>query len=123
MSARLNLNILAVIFGVVALLFLQPGKAQAHPQLAGRWFATTPPNVNMSYAFAPGEYIGDGIWRGIFTLYWANGQISCGEYELRVFRGNVGTLSLRDGRLANARVALVDLGTKVMTLNDVTYRP
>jgi hypothetical protein len=123
MRTRFNLTSMAVVFGVAALLLFQPGKAQAHPQLAGRWFATTPANVNMSFEFFPGEYLGDDIWRGTYILYWANCQIASGGYELRVFRGTTATLGLQDGRLANARVAVVDLGTRVMTLKDVTYRP
>jgi hypothetical protein len=123
MSTRFSPSRMAVIFAAALLLLLQSGKAQAHPQLVGRWFATTPPNVNMSFEFAPGEYIGDDIWRGHYTLYWANNPIADGDYELRVFNGTRATLSLRDGRLANPRFAEVDLGTKVMTLKGVTYRP
>jgi hypothetical protein len=123
MSTRFGPSSLAVLVAVVALLFLQPGKAQAHPQLTGRWFATAPPNVNMSFDFAPGQYIGDGIWRGTFTLYWANQFVSCGDYELRVLNGNWATLGLRDGSLANQRMGEVDLGNKVMTIKGATYRP
>jgi hypothetical protein len=127
MSARFSPRRMAILFAGVALALAlqlwQPGKAQAHPQLVGRWFGTTPPNLNMSFEFACGTYIGDGIWRGTFTIYWANDPISTGDYELRVFRGTEGTLGLRDGVLANPRFGVVDLGTRLLYLKGATYRP
>jgi hypothetical protein len=123
MSTRFGPRSMAVFFAVVAVLLLQPGKSQAHPQLAGRWFAVAPPTLNMSYEFALGEYIGDEIWRGTYILYWGNVPLSCGHYELRLVRGAQATLALVDGRLANWRIANVDFGTKEMTLKGTTYRP
>jgi hypothetical protein len=123
MSTRFGPSGLAFLFVGVALLLLQPGKAQAHPQLAGRWFATAPPNLNMSFEFAPGQYIGDGIWRGHYILYWANDPIAGGDYEFRLMNGTQGTLNLQDGILVDRRTGEVDVGTRVMTLKGATYRP
>jgi hypothetical protein len=124
MSTRFKVGGAGVVFAAVALLLLQPGNVQAHPQLVGRWASVSPPNSNMSYTFDPGEYIGDGIWRGPFTIYWANNPISCGFYEIRILNGTYGTISVRDGPLHGAiSIGSIDVGTRILTLKGVTYRP
>jgi hypothetical protein len=79
--------------------------------------------MNMSYDFAPGVFIGTGIWRGGYTLLWGNTPICWGEYELRIYNGTVGTLRLQDGALAAWWVGTVDLGTRVLILKGATYQP
>jgi hypothetical protein len=125
MSTNLKLGSAGVVAAAVALLLLQPGKVQAHPQLVGHWASVAPPNSNMSYTFDPGMYIGDGIWRGTFTIYWANNPIGHGHYELRVLHGTQGVLSVRDGiNQGSIGVGDIDLGTtRVLNLKGVTYRP
>ena len=124
MSINLKVGSAGVIVAAVALLLLQPAKVQAHPQLVGSWASVAPPNSNMSYTFDPGVYIGDGIWRGRFTIYWANNPISCGHYELRLFSGTRGMLSVRDGINQGAiGVGDIDLAAKILNLKGVTYRP
>lgn len=123
MITRFSRTSIAGILAGIALLVLQPGQVQAHPQLAGRWVSKSPPNVNMSYEFALGEYRGAGVWRGTFTVFWGGQPISWGEYELRIFSATQGTLSLRDGYVANIEVANVDLGTRIMVFKNVTYSP
>jgi hypothetical protein len=125
MRNRFKVASAAAVLAAVALLLLQPGKVQAHPQLVGTWTSVAPPNANLSYSFDPGEYIGAGIWRGTFTVYWANNPISCGFYELRMGHGTYGAISLRDGVRPPGGVLVgdVDVGTKVMSLKGVTYRP
>jgi hypothetical protein len=115
----------AILCAALALLLLQPGKAQAHPQLIGTWNSVAPSNYNMSYTFDPGQYIGAGIWRGTFTLYWANNPVSCGFYEIRIGYGTSGAISLRDGVAPPGGVLVgeIDIGTRVMNLKGVIYRP
>jgi hypothetical protein len=79
--------------------------------------------MNMSYDFEPGKYIGDLIWRGKYTLYWADYPISCGTYELRLYNGTQATLALVDGELAHPRGADVDLGIRIMFLKGAAFRP
>jgi hypothetical protein len=124
MSTPFKVGSAGVVCAAIALLLLQPGTVQAHPQLVGRWTAVAPPNSNMSYTFDPGEYIGDGVWRGTFTIYWANNPISCGSYELRMLRGTYGVLSVRDGpNHGSVGVGDVDVGIGAMNLKGLTYRP
>jgi hypothetical protein len=52
----------------VALLACYVGKADAHPQLVGRWTAATPPGGVTSFIFGPGEFQGHGVWRGPLTV-------------------------------------------------------
>jgi hypothetical protein len=77
----------------------------------------------MSYDFAPGEYVGDGVWRGPLLFCMPTGPVSPGTYELRMFTGTEGTLGLIDGVGIAVRVGNVDLGRRVMTFMSVTYRP
>ena len=112
-----------LVVAVMAILILQPGKAEAHPVLQGRWFSVAPANANMSYEFGPGEYLGAGIWKGTFNVYLGNVQISCGTYELRMVAGTLGTIGLIDGHMANARVATIDVGNRTMIFYGVVYRP
>jgi hypothetical protein len=124
MSTIRKVGSAGVVVAAVALLLLQAGEVQAHPQLVGRWAAVAPPNSNMSYTFDPGMYIGDGIWRGTFTIYWANNPIGCGNYEIRILHGTFGVLSVRDG-INNGSIGVgdIDVGTRVLNLKGVTYRP
>jgi hypothetical protein len=78
----------------------------------------------MSYTFDPGQYVGDGIWRGTFNIYWANNPISHGCYELRMLQGCQGTISVRDGPLQGAiAIGYIDVAAGVLVIKGVTYRP
>jgi hypothetical protein len=125
MTTNLKIGSAGVVVAAVALLLLQPGKVQAHPQLVGRWASVAPPASNMSYTFDPGVYIGDGIWRGTFTIYWANNPIGGGCYELRLLHGTQGVISVRDGINTGAvGVGDIDVGAeRVLNLKGVIYRP
>jgi hypothetical protein len=123
MTAHFSRKISAAVLAGAALLLLQPGQTQAHPQMAGRWISKAPPNANMSYEFAPGRYLGAGVWRGTFTIFWANNPISCGHYELVMYYGTKGILTLRDGPLDLIDAANIDVGTRIMVLKGVTYSP
>ena len=124
MSIRFNLCATGVV-AAVALLLLQPGEVQAHPQMVGRWVSVDPANANMSYNFDPGDYIGNGVWRGTFTIFWANNPISNGCYELRMLNGTYGVLGVTDGPSRGmVGIGSIDVGTnKVLVLKGVTYRP
>jgi hypothetical protein len=97
MVGRLRRNCLAVLLAVGGLLSYQVGEVGAHPQLVGRWVSPTPPGGLQAYEFGPGEYIGNGCWRGPYTYFVAGcGAASWGEYELMFYTGSEATLALRD---------------------------
>ena len=75
----------------------------------------------MAYEFAPGQYIGAGVWRGTFTIFCANYPIACGGYELVMYNGTKGILKLRDGILYPFNCANIDVGTQIMDFKGVTY--
>ncbi len=105
------------------LLSCLPGTVQAHPNLVGRWVAPVPPGSSMAYEFGPGEYVGNWVWNGTFTFSLANCPLSTGTYQLLLFNGVEGTVTLRDGNGLSVAVATVDLGTRLMTLKHVVFRP
>ena len=105
------------------LLSCLSGNAQAHPYLVGRWVAPVPPGSSLVYDFGPGEYVGNWVWHGTFTFFVADCPVSTGTYQLLMFNGVEGTLSLRDGNGITTAVANVDLGAKVMTFKNVIFRP
>lgn len=114
--------------GLAALLaagFLSclPGNAQAHPNLVGRWVAPVPPGSSMVYDFGPGEYVGNWVWNGTFTFSLGNCTLSTGTYQLLLFNGVEGTVTLRDGNGLSVAVANVDLGTRLLSLKNVLFRP
>jgi hypothetical protein len=113
----------ALLAAVAAWLLLQPATAQAHPQLVGRWSSTTAPNVNLAYEFAPGHYLGDGVWQGTYTVFVANTPIADGEYELRMYYGTMATLRFRDGMLYSWSAGNVDLAARVLFYHGTLYRP
>ena len=122
MITHFSRNISAAVLIGAALLLLQPGQTQAHPQLDGRWISKAPPNANMAYEFAPGQYIGAGVWCGTYTILCANNPISCGEYELIMYNGTKGILKLRDESLLYIfQSANIDVGTQIMDFKGVTY--
>jgi hypothetical protein len=127
MIGYLRRSSLAVLLSVAGLLLCQPGKAQAHPQFTGRWVSPTPPGGLMEYIFDEGEYIGGGIWRGRFTFLVSNVPVASGCYELFLFNGNQGTISLpitytRTEITTFSYVGNVDLGARMMTYMGASYR-
>jgi hypothetical protein len=108
---------------VAALLLGQPGKVEAHPHLACKWVTPAPAGGYMSYDFRLGKYIGMGVWEGPFFLVVSNVPVSTGIYELRMFTGNEGTISLRDGTCIGVRVGIVDFRARAMTFMNEVYRP
>jgi hypothetical protein len=125
MNTHFKAGSVGMVIAAVALLLLQPAMVQAHPQLVGRWVAVAPPNSNMSFTFEPGEYFGSGLWRGTFTIYWANNPISNGCYEVRLLNGTQGTISVRDGVRYHGNVGIgdIDVGTRIMIIDGTSYRP
>jgi hypothetical protein len=113
---------LAAVLAVAVLLSCGLGNAQAHPLFVGRWTAVSQPAAPIVYEFGPAEYVNDGVWRGSFTLYISNIQITCGTYELRIMTGSEGTVGLREAPGISTTVGNIDLGTRVMTYKDVTFR-
>jgi hypothetical protein len=95
----------------VALLLCQAEPAHAHPLLAGKWIAALPSGGIQVYEFGCGEYLGNGIWRGSAVFYVSNCPVWSGEYELRMFTGDAGTLSLLStSKSIYSNVGLVDFG-------------
>jgi hypothetical protein len=96
---------------------------QAHPHLAGRWTAAVPPGGLMSLRFECGRYLGNGVWRGPFTLEVSGVMASVGEYELRMYSGSQGTLSLMDPLSAPGwTVGNVDFDLPTVTYINTTYK-
>jgi hypothetical protein len=106
---------------IIAFLLGSAGNVQAHPCLVGRWIADLPCGPTV-YEFTPGKYVGNGVWTGCYSLLIAGCPVPAGEYELRMFTGNEGTLSLRDGTQIGTRVANVDLAGGTMLFMNVNYR-
>ena len=127
MAGSFRRSSLAVLLGVAGLLLCQPSNAQAHPLFAGRWVAPTPPGGLLEYDFEVGEYIGNGIWRGHFTFLVCQVPVASGWYELRMFTGTEGTLSLPITYTSTetttfSTVGNVDLGSRVTNFLGTTYR-
>ncbi len=122
MVARFRRSALAAVAAVLALACWQ-GKAQAHPHLVGPWFAPVPPGGFMVFEFGVGEYLGDGIWRGPFSSVISHMPAAVGDYELRMFNGTQGTLSLREKKTGPGwSVGIVDFSVPAVYYQDVTYR-
>lgn len=108
------------LFALVLLLLVHTDRAQAHPHLYGSWVANVPPGGFMALDFGPAEYMGVGVWRGPFT-FTVTGQTSCGVYELRMYTGTQGTVSLRDGNMIGTKVGTVDFETRKLTYLQTTF--
>jgi hypothetical protein len=121
MSIRIGRTGLAFVLALAGALLWQPATAHAHPQLAGKWSAPVPPGGLMVYEFGCGEYRGDDVWRGPFTLFVMNVPVASGTYELRM-NGLVGSLGFMDCPGGQTTVGLADLGARVITYKDVTYK-
>jgi hypothetical protein len=123
MGARWRRGGVVVVLAVAALLSWQAGKVEAHPHLLGRWVARVPPGGFMVLEFGPGEYLGNGTWRGPFTYAVSGHPTSVGVYELQMFTGTEGTLGLRENLSAPGwNVGTVDLGAPSVTLRFTTYK-
>ena len=122
MGNRLRRSGLAFL-AVVGLLCCRPDSAEAHPNLAGQWFAPVPPGGFMLFEFAPGEYLGNGVWRGPFVWIVSGCPTSHGVYELKMFTGTQGTLGLREGLSAPGwTVGNVDLAGPVIQYLNTPFR-
>jgi hypothetical protein len=122
MSFRLSRSVSAVMLTTAVLLSFPAGTAQAHPLLIGTWVAQDPPGTLMKYDFGPAEYQGNWVWRGPLTFYMADRVVSTGTYELRMFNGLEGGLTLRDGSGLPNDVGIVHLRTRVLNFKNVVFR-
>jgi hypothetical protein len=122
MGSRFRRGRFPVALAVLGLLGCWPGFAQAHPLLVGKWSAAMPPGTTTVYDFAPGKYLGCGVWDGPFLLVIAGMPISTGHYQLYLFNGTQGTLALRDGNWISTRVGILDLGTRVLSFMGINYQ-
>src|SRR4051794_40451864 len=86
---------LAVI--AVALVTLLPLSARAHPALVGPWSAPVPPGLVTTYEFGPGEFITFQVWKGPLRILINGCQVADGVWELRMYTGTEGTVSMKDG--------------------------
>jgi hypothetical protein len=108
-------------FLAAALLVCQSGNAQAHPKLMGKWSATVVPGVVVTYDFSPGAFIGGGLWRGTFTCVMSDVPISAGPYELYMFTGALGTVTLIEQGFTSS--GNIDLRARVLDYRGVEYHP
>ena len=122
MRIRLNRTVSAVVLATALLLSFLSGTAEAHPLLVGTWVAQDPPGTLLKYEFGPAEYQGNWVWRGPLTLYVANKVVSIGTYQLRMFNGLEGGLTLHDGTGLPNDGGLVNLGTRVLNYKNVVFR-
>jgi hypothetical protein len=122
MRVRLSRTVSAAVFAVAVLLSLLSGSTQAHPRLVGAWVAQDPPGTLMKYEFGPGEYQGNWVWRGPVRFHLANEVVSTGTYELRMFNGLEGGLTIRDGNGLPNDNGIVNLGTRVLNYKSVVFR-
>ena len=122
MRIRLNRTVSAVVLATALLLSFLSGTAEAHPLLVGTWVAQDPPGTLLKYEFGPAEYQGNWVWRGPLTLYVANKVVSIGTYQLRMFNGLEGGLTLHDGNGLPNDGGLVNLGTRVLNYKNVVIR-
>ena len=122
MRIRLNRTVSAVVLATALLLSFLSGTAEAHPLLVGTWVAQDPPGTLLKYEFGPAEYQGNWVWRGPLTLYVANKVVSIGTYQLRMFNGLEGGLTLHDGNGLPNDGGLVNLGTRVLNYKNVVFR-
>jgi hypothetical protein len=121
MRYRLRRKVSVTVLSAAMLLSLLSGTTEAHPLLVGTWVAQNPPGTLMKYEFGPGEYQGNWVWRGPLTFYLANQVVSTGMYELRMFNGLEGGLTLRDGNGLPNDTGLVNLGTRELKYKDVVF--
>jgi len=122
MRFRLNRTVSAVVLATALPLSFLSETAEAHPLLVGTWVAQDPPGTLLKYEFGPAEYQGNWVWRGPLTLYVANEVISIGTYQLRMFNGLEGGLTLHDGNGLPNDDGLVNLGTRVLNYKNVVFR-
>jgi hypothetical protein len=111
-----------VVVALTALLLCVPAPASAHPQLIGEWAGEVTRGSVTVYNFGPGEYLGNGMWRGPFSVTIAGCVTSYGEYVLRLYNAGEGTLALRDGLMLSTRVAIIDLGVRAFEFMGVVYK-
>jgi hypothetical protein len=103
-------------------LSLCVGKAQAHPCFVGNWTAPLPcPGVS-EYNFGPADYIGGGVWVGGLTKVVAGCTVARGTYELRMWSGTEGTVSIREGVGISTIVGTIDLKERTMEYVGTLYR-
>lgn len=108
-------------WAVVLLLALAlPTAASAHPKLVGPWVGQGA--TLTEYDFGPGEYVGNGMWRGPLRVVIGGCVTSYGDYYLRVYHGSEATLAVRDGLMLSTRVGNVDLREGVFDFMGVVYR-
>jgi len=118
----LSRTVSAALLTIAVLLSLPSGTARAHPLLVGTWIAQDPPGTLLKYEFGSAEYVGNWVWRGPLTFYVDNQVVSTGNYELRMFSGLEGGLTLRDGNGLPNEVGLVNLSTRVLNYKKVVFR-
>jgi hypothetical protein len=123
MGACLRRGGVVVVLAVAALLSWLASRAEAHPHLVGPWRVNVPPGGFMLLEFGPGEYLGNGTWRGPFTYVVSGHPTSVGVYELQMFTGTEGTLGLRENLSAPGwNVGTVDFGAPSVTLRHTIYK-
>jgi hypothetical protein len=123
MGARFRWSTSVIVLAVGVLLSCQPGKVQAHPQLAGPWTTRIPPNGFITFDFATGEYIGNWCWRGPYVMIVSGCPASIGVYELQMISGAQATLGLRDKTSGPGwNVGIVDFANGVINIQNADYK-
>ena len=77
----------------------------------------------MVYEFSPAQYLGNGVWRGIFHFSVSGCHVTTGDYELFMFSGTEGTINIRDNYIGTGSVGTVNLSTREMNYRNAIYHP
>lgn len=113
--------VLAAVFAA-AVVLAAPQAASAHPLMVGIFRGELAPGAPSTYEFGPGEYVGNGMWRGPVTVTISGLVTSYGDYYLRVYHGPHAVLALRDGFLLSTRVGIVDLTAGTFDFLGIVYQ-
>jgi hypothetical protein len=107
---------------LLAGLFLSlPAVASANPRLAGLWVANAAPDATLTFNFSPGYCLGSGIWRGP-CVYDISGFVMPRMYELRMFNGVEGTVTLLSSQYdIGYTVGTVNFANQTLNYKNVNY--
>lgn len=111
-----------VAMTLIGLALLTVPTVKAHPCFVGRWQANLPCGPVDAYDFGPAQYVAPGMWVGCLSKSVAGVTVSVGNYELRMWSANEGTISIREGDGIGTAVGTVDLAGRKMEYLGTSYR-
>jgi hypothetical protein len=121
MTTRSGGYIISAVLVAAAFLLGMPTDAQSHPCIVGQYSVQVPGCGPTVYDFGPGEYQGNGVWRGVMTTTVGGVLVGPGCYDLRMFSETQGTIGIRDGKQISTQVGLIDLASGVLEYMNTSY--